>query len=139
MAEQLALFFPPLDVRRSRADQIFAAFKKFHAEHPIVWELFCRFTKEIIGSGFKNYGSKAVFERVRWYTTFETSTIIKLNNNYTSYYARMFHAKFPDYGIFFRNRELISARSGPNVVDIQEWEGNPPAGEDELMEELRNL
>jgi len=139
MAEQLALFFPSTDVRRTRADQIFAAFKRFHAENQIVWDLFAKYTMEIVRGGHKNFGAKAVFERIRWYTTLETTNRIKLNNNYTSYYARMFVAKFPQYAEFFRNRERISENSGPATVDIQEWSAAPPAGEDELMEELRNL
>jgi len=38
----------------------------FHRRHPEVWELFVKFTFEMINRGYKNYSVNAIFERIRW-------------------------------------------------------------------------
>jgi hypothetical protein len=98
---------------KTRHDELKLQVTTFHKEHPKVWELFCRFTHELIGRGFQHYSAKGVFERIRWETaeakTGETS--FKLNNNYSAFYARRFMATYPDRDGFFRTREQISKGS----------------------------
>ncbi len=83
-----------------------AEFEKFHAENPHVYRLFERFALRAINAGRPRLGAKAIFERLRWYTTVETrsSDDLKLNNNYTPFYARMFEEQHPDYAGFFSKR-----------------------------------
>jgi hypothetical protein len=86
---------------------------EFHKNNPHVYELFKRFTHELIAAGFSNYSSKSVFERIRWHTDIKTrGSSLKLNNNYTAYYARLFHADHPEYGGFFRTRQ-----TSPQIMD----------------------
>lgn len=84
-------------------------FLKFHTDNPIVWELFTKFTLRLIERGFKHYSADAICHRIRWEVDVEIKDgEFKLNNNYTSRYARLFHKTFPQYAGFFRNRTLIS-------------------------------
>lgn len=77
-------------------------FLEFHRANPEVYELFERFTFEAINSGMKRVGAKFVFERIRWEIYVSTSGAgycvplkrdLKLNNNFTAWYARAFKAK----------------------------------------------
>jgi len=84
-------------------------FKEFDDANPQIWELFVKYTQEVISAGKKRYSSKAVFERIRWHTDIETtSKPFKLSNNHRAYYARYFHEKYPEYDGFFRTKQLRS-------------------------------
>ena len=123
----------------NRADQIFQAFCKFHERNPIVWELFEQFTMQIVGMRNK-YSAQAVFERIRWQMDIETDgVVVKLNNNFCAYYARMFEAKHPEFKGFFRSRKRVSEDQPAWRVDIQEWHLPPPSDESLLMSKLRAM
>ena len=93
--DQLTLFTTKLE----------RAFNEFDAENPGVYELFKRFTFQIINAGHKHYSSDAVLHRIRWHTSIETRRDeFKINNNFSAYYARKFHNDFPEYDGFFRTR-----------------------------------
>ena len=90
--------------------------ENFHRDHPQVWELFVRFTFELIGRGFKHYSAQhGVFSRIRWETDqadTDGNSIFKVNNNYSPFYARRFHKMYPEHDGFFRLRTQTSNR-GP--------------------------
>jgi hypothetical protein len=81
------------------------AFERFHAENPHVYELFKQFARQVVG--FDHYGMKSLFERVRWHLDVETRNEdgLKLNNNYTAYYARLLNRE-PGMAGFFRTRRM---------------------------------
>ncbi len=101
-----------LDLNLSGDDRIQANFEKFHAENPRVYQLFCRFTQQMRDSGCEHGGAKMIAERIRWETGVVTTSNppVKLNNNYTSRYARMWMRDYrvPD---FFRTRELAASNA----------------------------
>jgi hypothetical protein len=74
--------------------------------HPLAWNLFQRFTLELIERGFAHYSSDAVLRRVRWETAVSTTdnSGFKVNNNLTAFYARRFHEQHPAPAGFFRTR-----------------------------------
>ena len=79
----------------------------FHKENPSVYELFKKFTFEAINAGHEHYGARGVIERIRWHTSVETKgDPFKINNNWTSFYARLFMVHHPEYDGFFRIRML---------------------------------
>lgn len=83
---------------------------EFHKANPEVWDLFVRFTGQVIEAGYSNYSVNAIFERIRWHTDIETNDeSFKLNNNHRAYYARYFNYMYPQYGEFFRLRTTKSA------------------------------
>lgn len=88
-------------------------FWAFHLSNPIVYRLFSKFTKEA-AQVTNHYSAKAVYERIRWSLDFETTetTInpdtnkpLKLNNDFTAHYARLFMQRNPELDGFFRTRE----------------------------------
>ena len=85
-----------------------AKFWEFHRANPHVYMLLRRFTWEIKQAGHKHYSMDAVYHRVRWHMQIDTigDLDFKLNNNHTSYYARMIMRREPALEGFFRTREL---------------------------------
>ena len=94
-------------------DQIQIDFDAFHADHPEVYDYFRKFAWRMIALGFKHGSAKLIFERIRWEIAVELQRDpVRLNNNYTSRYARKFEADQPHYRGFFRLRKL-----DPNSVN----------------------
>ena len=103
----------------TRANQIEDQAKDFITRHPRVWELFCDFTFEMIGRGFKNYSAYAISERIRWELDSagdDGQSNFKLNNNYRPYFARWFMDQHPEHEGFFRIRKLTSEESDPSTL-----------------------
>jgi hypothetical protein len=87
--------------------------------HPLAWDLFQRFTLELIERGFAHYSADAVFHRVRWETavTTDDGNGFKVNNDLSPRYARMFHQAHPAYAGFFRTRvSKYDAKPAPASV-----------------------
>jgi len=98
-------------VMETRYEEMREQVVDFHKKNPKVYELFDRFTRELIHRGFHNYSVNAVFERIRWFTDqadTDGRTTFKLNNNYRAFYARAWMKKNPDHDGFFRTREQVS-------------------------------
>jgi len=82
------------------------AFLEFHHKNPEVYELFKRFTFQVVNSGRHGYGARSLIERIRWHTNIETTDPdFKINNNHAPHYARMFMLEFPKHDKFFTTRE----------------------------------
>jgi hypothetical protein len=80
---------------------------KYHQENPKVYELFEKFTFDVIKRGHQHYSAKAVFERIRWHTDVETrGDSFKFSNNHTAYYARLFMKLWPEHEGFFRTKDI---------------------------------
>lgn len=106
--------------RETRADQILSAFLAFHAENPDVWTLFERFALGAIEAGRDHYSAKAVVERIRWHVEIETrGDEMKINNNFTAHFARMFHLAHPNHDGFFRNRKLLSTSTSDDAAILE--------------------
>lgn len=91
------------DVLDEVRQHIARAFWKYHAENP--HELFKKYARELKNAGRMNYGSGAIFERIRWHLAVETrGDEFKLNNNYRSCYSRLFVHEHPEFTGFFRTR-----------------------------------
>ena len=95
----------------TKAQRYYEAFLKFHGQNPRVWGLFEEFALECVRKGFKHYSADAIMHRVRWETDVVTEgDTFKVNNNYVTYYARMFHTNHPEHSTFFKLRELTSLK-----------------------------
>lgn len=89
------------------SDKIKHKWWDFHKRNPHIYDLFCRFTWDVINAGHTHYSAKGVFERIRWHTDVEThGETFKLSNNYTPYYARLFMHHNKQHEGFFRTKEL---------------------------------
>lgn len=86
------------------------SFDTFHKNNPIVYRKFLEFTRMAINAGHKKYSVKQVLGRVRWHFKFEVKGEVeyKINDAYTSRYARLFAEDYPEWADFFNYRRLRS-------------------------------
>jgi hypothetical protein len=79
----------------------------WHKDNPEVWEKFKDYTFEAINSGRNKYSQWAIINRIRWNSEIETKGgEFKISNDYICFYARLFHAKFPQHDSFFTVKPL---------------------------------
>jgi hypothetical protein len=84
-----------------------AQFWTFHQTNPRVYDLFNKFALEAAKANRGYFGVGAIFERMRWFTTIETSGgEYKLNNNHRAYYGRLWMRDNPEHDGFFSTRTL---------------------------------
>jgi hypothetical protein len=87
--------------------EIDVAFHAYDERNPDIYAMFKRFAYEALMSGHHHFGAKAVMERVRWETAVRAKGgTFKINNDYTSRYARKLIAEKPEFDGFFRLRRL---------------------------------
>ncbi len=86
-----------------------AAFWNFHTNHPEVYKGLVRLAYQAVNAGRERIGIKMLFEVLRWewIITPDTSEEFKLNNNYTSRYARLIMEE-PGLGDVFETRRLTT-------------------------------
>lgn len=81
-------------------------FQKYCREHPDVEQHLVRLAREAKLAGFRRYGVKALFERLRWHYHIERQDADwKINNDFTAPYARLLMSKYPELADFFETRE----------------------------------
>lgn len=93
----------------------------FLGKNPAVWGLFVRFTLEAIAAGHKHLSADMILHRCRWEASVATTGAglsangepLKLNNNFTAHFARLFHQSYPEHDGFFRTREIKAAGIQP--------------------------
>jgi len=102
-------------MENNRLQEIKAQCQEYHNNHPEVWNLFVRFSGEVISKGYSNYSVNAIFERIRWEMDVggNGKSEFKINNNYRPLYARRFMRLYPDYDGFFRTRKQTSEDAPP--------------------------
>jgi len=83
-------------------------FARYHRRFPDVFDLFCRFTFELIRSGHHNCGAHLVVQRLRWETAINPQRYqtFKISNCHFPFYARLFMFAYPQHDGFFRTRPL---------------------------------
>jgi hypothetical protein len=90
-------------------DTIDARFAAFHAENPHVYVLLVRLALDAKQRGATKIGAKALMERARWDLALETRGYpYKLNNDFTSRYARLIADTCPDLAPMFSFRRLAA-------------------------------
>ena len=99
--QQLSLLY-------DRARDIQADFERFHAANPEVYRLLVKFTRQVRDAGREQYSIDSIFHRLRWHYHIElrTEEPFKLNNNFTSRYARLIMAQEADLDGIFEVRVL---------------------------------
>ena len=95
--------------RMPKAKTIEEAFETFHALNPWVYEHLATYARELKARGREHVGIKMLFEVLRWsffMSTDDPNSTFKLNNNYSSRYARLIMSQEKDLDGIFRAREL---------------------------------
>ena len=86
------------------------AFEDYHYDHPDIYIHFKKFAFDLIATGMKKISAKLIIERVRWeiYMGVTDTDCFKINNVFTSYYARLFVDDYPEHQDKFEFRRLKS-------------------------------
>ena len=86
-----------------------AQFLTFHEENPHVYRALVKRARALREAGHRSYSIKGLYEALRFEWSLRTKgEPVKLNNNYTSRYARLIMAQEPDLRGFFQTREMPS-------------------------------
>jgi len=125
---------------RTRADQIFDRFVIFHKANRHVYRLFCVFADRV-AQVRDSYSARAIFHRVRWEVDIETVSddMLKINNDFSPYYARMYLATHPDTEKFFQLRKRKSADKSAYKEDLAMYHSGDAVHEEELLDKLKEL
>jgi hypothetical protein len=85
-------------------------FFEYHEKNPHVFELFVKYAKKVKASGYKHYGMHTIMHRVRWHINIDTEDPdgYKMDNNYSSRYARLLAKEYPEFEGFFHTRKLAT-------------------------------
>lgn len=84
----------------------FKRFVDFHQKNPVVWRLFKAFAGQARKSGREYFGARQIGERIRWYTSIETTDeVYKLNDHYWPYYSRLLMLTDSSFAGFFERRD----------------------------------
>jgi hypothetical protein len=108
--QQLALYL--MDQENAIDPTIEEQFNAFHETNPVVFTELVALADEALSHGYTRGSMKMLFEVLRWERMLETddpSSEFKLNNNYTSHYARLLVQTYPRFEEFFETRNLRSA------------------------------
>jgi hypothetical protein len=82
-------------------------FNQYHQQHPEVAQKLAELAFEVKQRGFKRYGIKGLFERLRWHYHIERGDdAFMLNNSLTAHYARLLMEMHPELAGFFETREI---------------------------------
>jgi len=80
-------------------------FDLFHGEHPEVYRKFCSLAFKLLERGHQHYSSDAILHVIRFETDLGWGRDgLKINNNHSPYYARLFAKDHPAHKEFFRFR-----------------------------------
>lgn len=95
------------------AGPIDSAFAEFNAGHPEVYSSFCSIALSLIKRGHKHYSADAILHVIRFRAAIkkEVLSVYKINNNFTSRYARKFIEDYPQHSEFFETRILKSVNA----------------------------
>ena len=91
-----------------RSTTIAQKFCQYHEQNPEVYRTLVRLARQMKARGYRRVGIKMLFEVARYHLMLQTADPdgFKLNNNYTSRYARLIMESEPDLKGFFELREL---------------------------------
>lgn len=83
-----------------------AAFERFHAVHPEVYELFRTFAYELRAAGRTKYSARTIVERIRWHYAINPDRDggFKINDWFSAHYGRMLMQREPEFAGMFDTR-----------------------------------
>lgn len=106
MIEQMTLFeVQPITRQQQTTGTPEERFKAFHRANPHVYQALLKLALRMRAEGVRRYSMKGLFEILRWQYAIQTGgDDYKLNNYFTSFYARMLMASEPLLDGFFETR-----------------------------------
>jgi len=92
-------------------DNLQERFEEFHRDNPHVYETLVKMARRMRRTGRERYSLKAVVEAARWHSALrgnDADAPYKLDNCFTSRYARLIEEREPDLRGFFVTRRLAT-------------------------------
>ena len=95
-------------------------FAEYHRRNPAVYRALRSLALDLRSRGRKHFGMKGLFEVLRWHSARYSNEDepLKLNNLFTSYYARLMIHHEPSLRSFFRVRRMIDAFD-PSTIEMR--------------------
>jgi hypothetical protein len=90
------------------------AFQEYHEKNPHIYEAFLGIALELLEAGHEKYSAKGIMEVVRWQNAKKGETV-KVNNDYTSFYARVVADNHPKLSKFFEFRQVTGLNRAKRV------------------------
>lgn len=89
---------------------ILERFTEFDRKNPEVYDMFKKYTFQIIRCGKIKTSAKMIVERIRWeqYINTDTKDGFKISNDFTTHLARKFVRDFPEHTDLFNFKRLKS-------------------------------
>ena len=85
------------------------AFERFHAANPHVYAAFTLYALRLAAKGRRRYSARTIIEVIRWTHDVETTgPEYRINDHYSPYYARLFHADHPEHAGLFETRKAAA-------------------------------
>lgn len=109
MSDQLTLDVDIAPLVPATGTTIDERFQDFHQQNGWVYRQLEAMTADLLAAGQRRVGMKMLVEVLRWRyfrQTFDPSSPFRLNNDYTSRYARLLIAEHPEWAGVFELREL---------------------------------
>ena len=98
-----------MNFKQSTGKTIQEKFEEFDKENPIVYSLFKQQVLKAISKRKTKISAKTVLGFIRWEIQFQTTgDVYKINDSFTSRYARKFTEEFDKYKDIFYFRKLRS-------------------------------
>ncbi len=94
-------------------DKATLAFIRYHHDNPHIFACYRDLALRLLRHGVTHYGSKALWEAMRFETTIRAKgEPLKLNNNYTAFYSRLLMEQDQRFMGFFeiRRRQPVKGR-----------------------------
>lgn len=89
----------------------FNNWRQFHRANPIIFKLFMQYANQALDAGRTRFSARQIGERIRWYTSVETTDPdYKINDHHWPYYSRLLmgiDARFE--GFFVTKNERFDA------------------------------
>tara|TARA_B100000212_G_scaffold151870_2_gene114348 strand:+ start:3736 stop:4038 length:303 start_codon:yes stop_codon:yes gene_type:complete len=86
---------------------LFERWGEWHRINPHVYDMFERFTFDLIRAGVEQSSAWLIVNRMRWETALKTKgEKFRISNDYIALYARFFMIQNPEYQGFFKTKEL---------------------------------
>ena len=98
-----------MNYQQTNGKSIQEKFEEFDKENPLVYSLFKQQVLKAIAKGKKKISAKTVLGFIRWQIQFQTTCdVYKINDAFTSRYARKFIEEFEEHKEIFHFRNLRS-------------------------------
>jgi len=102
-------------------DNLLKNWVKFNRTNPRVYGLFLQFAREAKASGRKYFSHWMIAQRIRWYSTIETTgSDYKLSNDFIALYARYLVYLRPEFEGFFKLKKMKKFRTATIMRFVEE-------------------